>query len=178
MADANKTTETARPPVRKLIIGTVIFVIGFASPAFIPWVLSTNWPDGLKAVLSGLLAFGVPELFMIIAAAVMGKQGFNYIMNGLGRFLKPLAPPDEVSKIRYTLGLLMFFIPIIFGFLDPYLEDHIPIAEKEKIFYYIGGDVMIFLSLFVLGGNFWDKLRSLFVHKAKATFPAKPELKK
>lgn len=171
MAETKKTTESVKPPLRKLIIGTLIFVIGFASPALIPWVLSTNWPDGLKAVLSGLLAFGVPELFMIIAAAIMGKQGFNYIMNGLGRFLKPLAPPDEVSKTRYTIGLVMFFVPIAFGFLAPYFSSHLHFMEEHELFYYIGGDVMIFLSLFVLGGSFWDKLRSLFVHSAKVVFP-------
>jgi hypothetical protein len=27
------------------------------------------------------------------------------------------------------------------------------------------------LSLFVLGGDFWDKLRALFIHGAKATLP-------
>jgi len=174
----SKTIEAVRPPLRKLIIGTIIFVFGFASPVLIPWVLSTNWPDGLKAVLSGLLAFGLPELFMVLAAAVMGKAGFNYIMNGLGRFLKPLAPPDEVSKTRYTIGLFMFFIPIAFGFLAPYFSHHLHFIEGNEMLYNVAGDVMIFLSLFVLGGNFWDKLRSLFVHKAKAAFPAKPELNK
>jgi len=178
MAEAKKTTETGEPPLRKLIVGTFIFVIGFASPALIPWVISTNWPDGLKAVLSGLLAFGVPELFMIIAAAVMGKQGFNYIMKGLGRFLKPIAPPDEVSKTRYTIGLIMFFIPIAFGFISPYLGHHLSFMESDEMIYYISGDVMAFSSLFVLGGNFWDKLRSLFVHKAKAVFPIKPDATK
>jgi hypothetical protein len=29
-------------------------------------------------------------------------------------------------------------------------------------------------SLFVLGGDFWEKLRSLFVHKAYAVFPEQP----
>ena len=28
-------------------------------------------------------------------------------------------------------------------------------------------------SLFVLGGDFWDKLRALFVRDAKAVFPEK-----
>ncbi len=28
-------------------------------------------------------------------------------------------------------------------------------------------------SLFVLGGDFWDKLRALFVRNAKAVFPEK-----
>jgi hypothetical protein len=27
-------------------------------------------------------------------------------------------------------------------------------------------------SLFVLGGDFWDKLRALFVHEARVVFPA------
>jgi hypothetical protein len=33
-------------------------------------------------------------------------------------------------------------------------------------------DVMLVASLFVLGGNFWDKLRTLFVADARAVFPA------
>jgi hypothetical protein len=30
---------------------------------------------------------------------------------------------------------------------------------------------MLLASLFVLGGEFWDKLRALFVHGARAAFP-------
>jgi len=29
------------------------------------------------------------------------------------------------------------------------------------------------LSLFVLGGNFWDKLRALFIRDASVVFPEK-----
>ena len=32
---------------------------------------------------------------------------------------------------------------------------------------------MQIMSLFVLGGDFWDKLRALFVRQAKAVFPEK-----
>lgn len=164
--------SASKPPMRKLIIGSIIFVLGFASPVLIPWVLSTDWPDGVKAVLSGLLAFGIPELFMILAAAVMGKEGFNYLMGKLGKLLKPLSPPDEVNKLRYSIGLIMFFLPIVFGFLAPYFSHHLHFMEGNELIYNIAGDVMIFLSLFVLGGNFWDKLRSLFFYKAKAVMPA------
>jgi hypothetical protein len=160
-----------KPPLKKIIIGGSILIIGFLSPLLIPLVLATSWGDGIKALLSGLLAFGIPEIFMIIAVAVMGKQGFNYIMRGLGKFLKPLAPPDTVSKTRYTIGLFMFFIPIALGFLAPYFSSHLHFMEEHEIYYNIGGDVMIFLSLFVLGGNFWDKLKSLFIHSAKPVFP-------
>jgi hypothetical protein len=30
-------------------------------------------------------------------------------------------------------------------------------------------------SLFVLGGDFWDKLRALFLYQARAIFPAAPK---
>jgi len=173
MAETKRTKNYPRPPLGRLISGVIIFVSGFLSPALIPWVLSTSLADGIKAVLSGLLAFGIPELFMIIAAAVMGKDGFNYIMGALGKFLKPLAPPDQVSKTRYTIGLFMFFIPIAIGWLAPYFSHHIVFYEKDELIFNISGDVMIFLSLFVLGGNFWDKLRSLFVSGAKPVFPIK-----
>jgi hypothetical protein len=35
----------------------------------------------------------------------------------------------------------------------------------------VASDLMFVSSLFVLGGEFWDKLRALFVHGAKARFP-------
>ena len=37
----------------------------------------------------------------------------------------------------------------------------------------ITGDIILLLSLFVLGGNFWDKLRALFIRDAKVVFPEK-----
>jgi len=78
-----------------------------------------------------------------------------------------------VGKTRHTIGLVMFFMPIAFGFLAPYFSHQLNFIEGNEIIYNIAGDVMIFLSLFVLGGNFWDKLRSLFVRQAKPQFPPK-----
>jgi hypothetical protein len=40
--------------------------------------------------------------------------------------------------------------------------------------YAVGGDLLLFISLFVLGGDFWNKLQSLFVHDATAVIPQKP----
>jgi hypothetical protein len=36
----------------------------------------------------------------------------------------------------------------------------------------LGLDVITLASLFVLGGDFWDKVRALFLHDARAVFPA------
>lgn len=166
------------PPRGRLITGGVIFIFGFASPAFIPLVLSSGFPDWLVAGLSGLLAFGIPELFMIIAVAILGKDGFAYLKKILGKHLKPLAPPDEVSRARYNLGLVLFSLPILMGLLLPYLDHELHIVQDIPFFLYPISDLMIITSLFILGGNFWDKLRALYIHRAKVIVPPfRPESK-
>ncbi len=47
----------------------------------------------------------------------------------------------------------------------------IPGYAGNEFTYAIVGDLLLLTSLFVLGGDFWDKLRSLFVHGSKAMFP-------
>lgn len=164
-------TEANKPPKGRLITGAMIFIIGIISPVFIPIVLTSGLPEWVIAILSGLLAFGIPELFMIIAVAILGKDGFAFLRSKLGTFLKPLAPPDEVSKIRYNVGLVLFCLPLIFAFLSPYLNLHFHFLDDIPFYFNLILDVMLISSLFVLGGNFWDKLRALLIHRAKAILP-------
>jgi hypothetical protein len=35
--------------------------------------------------------------------------------------------------------------------------------EDIQLYLNIGGDVLLLLSLFVLGGDFWEKIRALFI---------------
>ena len=55
-----------------------ILAIGFLSPLLIPFVARTDWSIGLKSTISEFLAFGIPEVFMLIAVAIMGKQGYEF----------------------------------------------------------------------------------------------------
>lgn len=34
------------------------------------------------------------------------------------------------------------------------------------------GDLMFFASFFVLGGNFWEKIRALFLRNSRVAYPA------
>ncbi len=58
----------------------------------------------------------------------------------------------------------MFFVFIILGWVTPYTADLIPSLEANLL---AGGDCLLLASLFVLGGNFWDKILSLFVYDAE-----------
>jgi hypothetical protein len=161
------------PPKGRLVTAGIIFVAGFLSPLLIPIVTSSDLSIGWKTTLAGLLALGIPELFMIIAAAVAGKEGFKYIKSKIFSFLKKHGPPDTVSKTRYKIGLILFVIPILAGWLIPYFSHLVPSYEENRMPINIIGDVLFVTSLLVLGGDFWDKLRSLFIYEARAELPKK-----
>lgn len=152
------------PPKGRLIAGAIVFISGFLSPLFIPLVLNTDLSTGLKTTISGFLALGIPELFMIIAVAILGKQGFEYLKSIMAKWFRKYGPPQKVSRLRYRIGLIMFVIPLVLAWFLPYFGHHIPSFDTHQMWYYIFGDFIFVISLFVLGGEFWDKLKSLFVY--------------
>jgi len=170
----NNMASPSPPPRGRLILGGTVFVAGFLAPVLVPVVTASGLPASWKTALSGLLMVGIPELGMMAAVAILGKDGYEFLTGGikrrLGAFFKEHGPADQVSAKRYKIGLVMFLVPILIGWAAPYLGHHIPFYEGNELLYAIVGDVLLFTSLFVLGGEFWDKLRSLFVHKARAEF--------
>jgi hypothetical protein len=159
-------------PGHRFAIGVGLFVLGFAAPAFIPIVTASHLSSSWKAGISGLLVLGLPEIMMIAATAVMGKSGLAELKRRLGRLLHRYGPSDAVSPTRYRIGLVMFVAPLLVGWLGPYLGDHLPGYATHSLSWSISGDLVFLASFFVLGGDFWDKVRSLFVHRARAVLPA------
>ncbi|MCZ6520265.1 MAG: hypothetical protein O6848_02065, partial [Bacteroidetes bacterium] len=147
----------------RFVLGVSVFFLGFASPLFIPVVLSTSWSSGLKSTISGLLALGVPEIMMILAVAILGKEGYDYLKDNLLGFLHKISP-DEVSIARYRFGLVLFTTPLIAGWGLPYLALFFKPFGNGVLWMYLVGDVIFISSFLVLGGDFWDKFRALFVH--------------
>jgi hypothetical protein len=156
-----------RPPTLRLFVGGTIFFVGFLAPLFVPLVTRSDLPAAWKTTVSGLLVLGVPELGMIIAVAILGKTGFNYLKT---RLWKTVEPPEQVSSTRYRIGLVLFSLPLLLAWFTPYTEQWLPGYEDNRMLYGIVGDAMFIASLFVLGGEFWDKLRALFIHRARVVF--------
>ena len=163
------------PPNWRFRTGVIVFVASWCSPLLIPLVATSDLSARWKTVVSGALAAGIPEIGAILAIAIMGKSGFNTMKNRIFSFLKKYGPSDRVSLARYRIGLVMFGIPLLFGWLAPYLQKLIPDYEESRVLLAAAGDLVFVSSLIVLGGDFWDKIRSLFVHDAIAVLPEKPE---
>ena len=73
-------------------------------------------------------------------------------------------PADKVSATRYRIGLVLFFTPILFGWLSPCLELWITAFESQQLRLAIVGDIIFASSLFVFGGDFWLKIKALLTH--------------
>lgn len=171
MATQVDLMEQPPMPARWRMIAALVMVgLSFGSTLFIPVVLAMPLSAETKATLSGLLFIGIPQVFMLLAVALVGKSGFNYIKQRVFGAVKELAPAKSVSRTRYTIGLVMFVLPFLLALVTPYATDFWAGFEAFRIQLGLAGDLLLLASLFVLGGDFWDKIRSLFVHDAKAQF--------
>jgi len=169
MAETLQSDETATG--WRLKFGIVLFGLSIGLPVFvIPTLAAMGLSAGTVATVSGALIVG-SEILGIVAVAVMGKPGYAFIKNRVFGFIKQYGPPADVGRARYNIGLVMFAMPLIFGWLAPYVADWVPGYRGNELTYAIFGDVLLLVSLFVLGGDFWDKLRGMFVHGAKTVFP-------
>jgi hypothetical protein len=154
----------------RLPVAVGLFLTAIACPIVGTAILSSDASGPVKAA-AGLLFFPVPEVFDVSAIAVLGKPGWEWLKGKLFGLLRRAAPPDQVGPTRYRIGLVMFVLPLLMGWLGPYFTDALPGPESQEWAVHLIGDLLFLSSFFVLGGDFWDKLRALFVHGARAVFP-------
>jgi hypothetical protein len=161
------------PPRGRLILGGAIFLVGLICPIFVPLVALTDLPGGWKTAISGLLMLGIPEVFMLVSVAILGKPGFEFLKARLLGIFRRYALPTTVGPSRYRLGLVLLLAPLVAGWITPYLES-IPGIDIDWLAVAVVGDLVLVAAFVVLGGEFWDKFRALFVHRATARFPSVP----
>lgn len=154
----------------RLTLGSILLVIGFLLPFGVYAVAQTAWPATVKTAVGGVLFFGF-EIMAVPAVAIMGKENFDRIVAIVKSWLKILKPPNQVGRVRYFVGLVFFLLPLIPTYVMAYLPTWLPDNSPERLWVNLGSDAIFLASLFILGGDFWDKLRALFVREARAVFP-------
>jgi hypothetical protein len=152
----------------RLIAGAAIFVGGQLAPLTIPLVTSSSLPATWKTALSGLLLLGVPEIAILLAIVVLGKAGFNRLKARIFGSLKETLFPEYVSRQRYYFGLVLFLVPLLFGWLSPYVYEGVPDLVRHRLTTAISGDVLLIAGVCLMGGQFCDKLRALVIYDTEA----------
>ena len=166
-----QTDPPASVPVWRLTLGGALLALSLLGPFVTIALLSgLGLSPALLASLSGAVFVGA-EVLLVAAVAVMGKSGYDYLKVRAFGLLRRYGPPAEVSRTRYRIGLAFFVVPFVFGWVMPYAHNWIPFLEGREVWFALAGDILLLLGLVLLGGDFWDKLRALFVHGAKANFP-------
>jgi hypothetical protein len=155
----------------RLKLGIALLILGLVMPAGTLMVAGTHWPIAVKTMVSGVLLLGL-EIMLIPAVALMGKDNFDRIRNGAMRFIKQLKPAGMVGRTRYTIGLVLFVSPMLFAWIASYVPSWLPEDYLARVWVNLGLDLVTVASVFVLGGEFWDKLRALFLYDARVVLPS------
>jgi len=147
-----------------LFTGIGLFITSIILPLFgIPLVSLMDLSTVITASVSGAILV-IGEVLGLVSVAIMGKEGYAIVKKHMAHFFKRYGPPQHVSRVRYRVGLVLFFAPILFGWMSVYVAGHLPGFTSNPLPYAITGDLSFITGLFVLGGDFWDKLRALFQH--------------
>ena len=79
-----------------------------------------------------------------------------------------------VGVTRYRIGLVLVVIAVLASWLEPLVSPHVPLVAARRVLIGALADGMVLVGLFVLGGDFWDKVRALFVHDARVVGASSP----
>ncbi|EHK66106.1 transporter suffix domain-containing protein [Achromobacter arsenitoxydans] len=142
--------------------GIGLFILAFALWFLIPIAAAVDAPGSRIAALTGAI-FIANKVLLITCIAVMGKEGFQQLKSIVFGHAKKLAPAKKVGPVRHAIGLVMFILPLLTSMLEPYVDQIWPGFRPRMWQAQLGGDVMLVASFFVLGGDFWNKLRALFI---------------
>lgn len=174
MNQSTQNGPTTKPVGKaRFVLGGILLVGGFLSPLLIPLVTASDLPGNWKAILSTGLVAGLPEVGMLLAVAVLGKDGFAQLKELFFSRFRKITEPSSVSAKRYRIGLFMFFMPILLAWLNPYLAHFFPYLASDKLWLLVVTDMVFAASFIVLGASFWEKIRCLFVHdEGRSVSPA------
>jgi len=154
----------------RLKLGIALLVLGLVMPFGTFLVAGTDWPIAVKTVASGILLLGL-EIMILPAAALMGNENFERIVSWVKGVLKALKPAGSVGRTRYKIGLVLLVVPVLLAWITSYVPSWLPGRSNLRLWINLSLDLIIATSLFVLGGDFWDKLRAMFRYDARAIFP-------
>jgi hypothetical protein len=148
---------------RRLGIGLISFnVLSYTVIALLP-LLGVS--GGTFASVSGVLVVAA-ELAFLGGVALLGKEFLEKIKGRVKSwFARPSAPARPVSRGRHRAGvivLLLSFLPYFAAEASLFLG----VPRSHHTAWIVGlllaSDLLFVSGLFVLGGEFWERLKKLF----------------
>jgi hypothetical protein len=127
-----------------------------------------------------MVYLGSGELSFLGAIALLGKPFIEAIKTKMKAFFLPSqisGPPRPIGRTRHYVGVSLFFISFL-----PYpgtevallLSDPARINLTALLAVMFLGDAVFIASLFILGSEFWERLKRLFAWPGQTGLSAVP----
>jgi hypothetical protein len=161
-------------PGFRFYLGLGVFIISFFMLP-VGLFLQRYAPDQFWKAFTLSIFWGSGPILKLISVGILGKASYVWIKYKFWHLFVKVIRPHQVSRLRYSIGLFMFCLPIIPTYIISYAPRFFLQAYHWRLSINIFIDTVFIISLFVLGGDFWDKLRALFSYTAKARFEQEEE---
>lgn len=146
--------------------GIALFVLAIGLVLTVPLLAVLGLPPATVAAIAGAV-FIINKILLVMVIALLGKAGFQELKNFLASYVPQLHSVPPVGPARHAIGLVMFWVPLIWSILEPYIDYFWPGFRPDRWEYQLAGDLIFVAGFFVLGGNFWEKVRALFIRTAR-----------
>jgi len=168
----NSLIGAVRPenPGLRLYVGLGIFILSFFMLPIGLFFQKFAIHHYAKHIIVGIFWLTAPAL-KITSVAILGKHSYLFIKSKFRHYFVRVIKPYHASRLRYNIGLVLFWLPIIPTYIMAYAPLFVSGNFYLRVILNIATDVVFIASLFVLGGDFWDKLKALFIFSAKVSFP-------
>lgn len=156
----------------RFVVGCILLGTGVLCGLAVPFLSLFHITHDRAAIVSALMLSH--HGFTFLSIAVMGRANFERLTAPLHRAAakagEKIKPAGNVSHDRYRIGLIMLVTPLIV-LTAMHLVTEVTLTHEKRVIISLVMQTMFLASFFVLGGDFWDKARALFVWDARAVFP-------
>lgn len=180
MADGaeNEPMATASLPSTgwRRILGIILFAVSLALPLIALVVVPIlGFPREVNAALFGLSVVGGPDVLLIAAVAVLGKDGVADLMGRLGTFGKRVFRWDSVTKTRYLVGLVVLAVAVLAPLIPLFFwESSVQTIDGGPGWgFYLGvASVFVFIAAVLsMGAPLWARIEAIVTWEAKIVLP-------
>lgn len=164
MSEAVAAAAGQEPEIQKnwrYYLGLTCLGLGMVMPLFALLILPLDLPTEIKATIMGALSLGGPEVALVVAAALLGKDTLNAFKGRIFAAIRRLLPSKPASKFRYyaclTVMLATYFGWYLYGYFGTFLPTELTSQTSLVV-----GDIAFVIAFIVAGPEFWEKIRSIF----------------
>ena len=156
----------------KFYLGITLFTYSWIPYIFVFMIMPFLHFTTTEALSISSITLISSESAFAISVVLLGKDFINMIKAKFKGFFSKKGSKvssKPISKLRYRIGIILFIltlsIPSILTEVVLYYDYVDVIGLNNLLYIFLSFDVIFIASLFILGGEFIDKLRELFTYE-------------